>query len=369
MSFFVPVNIITKKGCVRNSADILKKAGKSCLVVTGKSSAKRSGALDDLIAILSEAEIAYSVFDGIEQNPSYTSCLAAAMMARSIGAEFIVGIGGGSPLDAAKAIAVLAACENTSPEAFFSMKWDADPLPVVAIGTTAGTGSEVTPVAVITTPEGRKQSVRAVSLYPIAALGDATYTLSLSPAFTRSTALDALAHCLESYFNRTANDISRLFATRGIAILTEMLKKTALCEREPLSFADREALYVASLYGGLAIGVTGTAFPHALGYFLSEQYDIPHGNACAVYLEEFIAYNASVATEETATLLSTLGITQDAFLAMIKSNLPKIEVSLTAEEIAALAPRFENNKSLNKCLGKADRALAEQLLVRLFGKA
>ena len=367
MSFFVPVNVITKKGCVRENAGIFKNAGKRCLIVTGKTAAKRSGALDDLTATLAEAGIAYSVFDGIEQNPSYTSCLAAAMMAKDMGAEFIVGIGGGSPLDAAKAIAVLAACKDTSAEALYAMKWDASPLPIIAIGTTAGTGSEVTPVAVITNPEGRKLSIRASSLYPIAALGDASYTLSLSPAFTRSTALDALAHCLESYFNRTANDISRVFAARGITVLTEMLEKTAECESAPLTIEDREALYIASLYGGLAISVTGTAFPHALGYFLSEQYDIPHGNACAVYLEDFITYNASVAPEETAALLAAVGTSQEALIELIRKNLPKINVTLSADKIAALAPRFENNKSLNKCLGKADRALAETLLTKLFG--
>ena len=367
MSFFVPVNLITKKGCVRDNAGIFRSAGKRCLIVTGKTGAKKSGALDDLTATLAEAEIAYSIFDGIEQNPSYTSCLAAAMMAKDMGAEFVVGIGGGSPLDAAKAIAVLAACKDTSAEALYAMKWDTKPLPIIAIGTTAGTGSEVTPVAVITNPEGRKLSIRASSLYPIAALGDATYTLSLSPAFTRSTALDALAHCLESYFNRTANDISRVFATRGIAILVDMLAKTAECEASPLTFEDREALYLASLYGGLAISVTGTAFPHALGYFLSEQYDVPHGNACAVYLEDFIAYNAAVAPEDTAALLAAVGVTQDALVALVSKNLPEVNVTLTAEKIAELAPRFENNKSFNKCLGKADRALAESLLTKLFG--
>jgi alcohol dehydrogenase class IV len=117
----------------------------------------------------------------------------------------------------------------------------------------------------------------------MASFGDATYTMTLSPEFTRSTALDALSHCLESYFNRTANDISRTFALRGIVILTKMLKRTSVADYEPLSFEDREALYCASLYGGLAISVTGTVFPHALGYFLSEQYGISHGNACAVY--------------------------------------------------------------------------------------
>ena len=366
MNFYVPVNIITGKGCLAANAAIFQKTGKRCLIVTGRHAAKKSGALSDLVAILDKAEIAYSVFDDIEQNPSYHSCLAAAQVAKNVGAEYIIGIGGGSALDAAKAIAVLAACTDTSSDALFSMKWDAKPLPIIAIGTTAGTGSEVTPVAVITTPNGRKVSVRAPSLYPIAAFGDASYTMSLSPDFTRSTALDALAHCLESYFNRTANDISRLFAKRGIDILSKMLERTVDCDKAPLSFTDREALYIASLYGGLAISVTGTAFPHALGYFLSEQYAIPHGNACAIYLEEFINYNEAVAPEESASLFASLGLTAKALIGLIKSNLPQIDISLSEEKIAELSPRYENNKSLKKCYGTADRAFAEALIRKLF---
>ena len=369
MNFFVPVNVNTDKGCVGASADTLRKLGKACLIVTGKSAARKSGALDDVIAALDSVGVAYAHFDGIEQNPSYASCLAAAQMAKAAGAEFIIGIGGGSPLDAAKAIAVLTACTDTSAEALFGGHWDAAPLPIVAVGTTAGTGSEVTPVAVITTPEGRKTSFRAPSLYPVLALGDATYTASLSPDFTRSTALDALAHCMESYFNRTANEISRLFATKGIAILLAMLKRTAECDIAPLTYEEREALYHASLYGGLAISVTGTAFPHALGYFLSEEHGIPHGNACAVYLEEFVVYNTVAAPEEAEALFSALGTDADALIALIRKNLPPLGVVLTKEEIRALAPRFENNKSLKKCYGTADRAFAEALLMRLFAPA
>lgn len=366
MNFYAPVSIITGKGCVARGTDVFGKVGKRCLIVTGKSAAKRSGALDDVTALLDEIEVSYAVFDGIEQNPSYSSCLAAATEAKKLSADFIFGIGGGSSLDAAKAVAVLAACDDTSAAAMYSNCWDAAPLSVIAVGTTAGTGSEVTPVAVITSPEGLKKSIRSPSLYPVAAFGDATYTMSLSPEFTRSTALDALSHCLESYFNRTANDISRTFSVRGIAILIKMLERTAAADREPLSFAEREELYCASLYGGLAIGVTGTAFPHALGYFLSEQYGIPHGNACAVYLPDFISHSIAAAPEEAKNLFLAVGTEPEALIALINANLPTLGVSLTEEKLAELAPRFEGHKSFAKSYGRVDRDFAVALLCRLF---
>ena len=145
-----------------------------------------------------------------------------------------------------------------------------------------------------------------------------------------------------------------------------MLEKTGNSDADALSFDDREALYIASLYGGLAISVTGTAFPHALGYFLSEQYGIPHGNACAVYLEDFIACNVATAPEEAKTLLDPLGISADGLIALVRKNLPAISITLSRDEIAALAPRYENNKSLNKCLGNVGREFAVSLLEKLF---
>ena len=366
MNFFVPTRIITGKDCIKQNSDVFSSFGKSCLIVTGKTAAKKCGALSDVTSILSDLNIKYEIFDGIEQNPSYSSCLKASALAKSFNAEFVIGIGGGSPLDASKAIAVLTACNDVSPEKIYNMEWDASPLPVIAIGTTSGTGSEVTPVSVITTPEGLKKSLRADSIYPKVSFGDATYTMSLSAEFTRSTALDALSHSVESYFNRATNEICRTFAVRGIEILLEMLEKTADYDTSELSFNDREKLYFASLYGGLAISVSGTTFPHGMGYFLSEQKNIPHGNACAVYLEEFINYNENVVPEETADFFKKIGTDKETLINLIKKNLPDLGIKLTKEEIENLAPRFENNKNLKKCYGNADKEFAVNLLKKLF---
>ena len=366
MNFYMPVNIIFGKECIKNNSAQFSKYGKKCMIVTGKNSAKKSGALADVISALECEGTDFVIYDKIEQNPLYSTCKAAADEAKKFGAEFIVGIGGGSPLDAAKAIAVLTASADTSAEALYSGNWDATPLPIIAVGTTAGTGSEVTPVSVITAPDGLKKSFRASSIYPVTAFGDATYTMSLSPEFTCSTALDTLCHCIESYFNRTANDISKIFALRGVSILLEALPKTASCETSQLSFEDREKLYCASLYGGLAISITGTAFPHTLGYFLSERYNISHGNACAVYLEDFINHNAAASPCETEYFLKSLNTDKNTLLKLIQLNLPKIDVQLSDEEIALLSPRFENNKSLNKCYGNVDRDFAEAVLRKKF---
>ncbi len=366
INFFMPARIITGKGCIGKNAKIFKKYGKSCLIVTGKTSAKKCGALDDVTNALTSVGVTYEIYDGIEQNPTYISCLEASQLAKKSGAEFIIGIGGGSPLDAAKAVAVLTACKDTSEEALYSMNWDAKPLPIIAVGTTSGTGSEVTPVAVITNSKGLKKSFRTDDTYPSVSFGDPSHTLSLSTEFTRSTALDALAHCVEAYFNRASNEICRFFAIRGIQILIEMLEKTAKCEACSLTYEDREKLYCASIYGGLAISVAGTCFPHGMGYFLSEQYGVPHGNACAVYLPAFIDHNIRNATDEAKAFFSQTGMNRDRLISIISSNLPKLDVKLSEDKLQELLPRFEDNKNLKKCYGVVDVKVAEEILRDLF---
>ena len=365
LDFTLPTRLFTGKGCLKENAASLTALGKKALIVTGRTSAVKSGALDDVKDALSSVGISYALFDKIEQNPTFSSCKEASLAALREGADFVLGIGGGSPLDAAKAIAVLATDEKMTSTEMYAFSGKTPPLPIVAVGTTAGTGSEVTPVAVITT-DGLKKSLRHNLLFPAFSFGDPTYTLSLPLSFTRSTAIDALAHCIESYFNRTANDVSRLFALRGVSILLSALPK--LGENDPIAYETREELYIASLYGGLAISVTGTAFPHAMSYFLSEKYGVAHGTACGAYLPAFLRYNEKEVPTLYREFCAKLGTDTDALCALIRENSKKPDITLSQEEISALLPRYHGNGSFKKCFGNADETLAKELLEALFAK-
>ena len=370
MNFVMPTRIVTGKDCVINNSSLFGKFGDKCIIVTGKNSAKKSGALDDVTNALKSCGIEWYLFDGIEQNPSYASCKKASVEAINFGAKFVVGVGGGSPLDAAKAVAVLATDIDMDERTMFSAEWEKTPLPIVCIGTTAGTGSEVTPVSVITNSSGMKKSFKAISTFPSLSFGDAKYTLSLPWDFTRSTAIDALCHCVESYFNRMAGAVSRLFAVRGVKLLCEMLEKTAVSNE--LSFKDREKLYCASIYGGFAISVTGTAFPHAFGYFLTENHSVAHGNACGAYLPEFLEYNKENEKELVDNFEKEVGISIADLSALVIKNLPNGDVScgvtLSERQIDNLMFRYGDNASLKKCFGYADVKLAKKVLSKLFLK-
>ena len=368
MNMYMPTRLITGKGCVKANADRIKALGEACLIVTGHSAAKKSGALDDLIEVLEANGQSYALYDGIGQNPKLSDCMEAALVAESLGADAVIGIGGGSPLDAAKCIAVLAANPGMTQEVLYSYSWANQPLPVAAIGTTAGTGSEVTKVAVITNLQGLKKSINDDRIFPVLSLGDPAYTNTLPELFTKSTAIDALAHCTESYFTRGANEISRCYSVRGIRLLISEFEKMLKNGFEAVTEEDRETLYNASIYGGLAIHVTGTCMPHAVGYFLSENHGIPHGTACAQFLPAFLAHNKAADPAYTAAFYEAIGMPEAEFITLIEKITPSYDIILTEEEIKELHPRWINNASILKIRGDLPAEAIDEILRSRFIK-
>lgn len=296
-SVYMPVKCAWGRDAVTENSAMLAPLGKSCLIVTGKNSAKQSGALDDAIKVLAEQGISYEIFDEISENPLISACHRAGEAARKANAEFILGIGGGSVLDGSKAIAIYASNPDLTPVDIYKREYSNTPLPVALIGTTAGTGSEVTAVAVLTNDEtGVKKSISGPDCYAAVAFCDPKYTASMSYKTTVSTALDAFAHAVEGYFTPKCNGVLRLFARKCIPELYRCLKE--LSRADTVAPELREPLYYASIYAGLVINTCGTAFPHPLGYVLTENYGVPHGMACAAFFVPYIDRCARFAPEK-----------------------------------------------------------------------
>ena len=286
-SFYMPVNIIGGNNVLQNNKNLFSEIGKRCLIVTGAASAKKSGALDEVIAVLDELNIEYSVFDKITENPLTTTCCEGGKVARDFSADYIIGIGGGSPLDASKAVCVYATNPQIIDDGIYTDEVTNKPLPLIVIGTTSGTGSEVSGVSVLTRKDGRKQSVSGKNYYAKYALADAKYTYSVPYRTTVSTALDALAHAIESMFSPRADFLTEQFALISIRMIHPVLEKLSKSDALP-DEADRDTLYFASLYAGFALNKGGTGFPHGMGYALTEDYNVPHGIACAVFIPQYL---------------------------------------------------------------------------------
>lgn len=346
MKFHLVQNIDTSDYSVSRNAEKICSYGKKCLIVTGKNSAKKSGALDDLLTVLSAGGVDSVIFDKISANPSVESCIEAGRYGASLGADFVVGIGGGSALDAAKAAAIFLTNPELDESGYYATSWTVTPAPVILIGTTSGTGSEVTPVAVLTDCSGKKHSLHHDCLYADFAMGDARYTMSLPQSITLSTGVDALTHCIESYFSKKANYVSRAFAVEGIKTL---LPPLALASEEDfcLDIQARRELYDGSILGGLAISITGTVFPHSVGYYLTENYGVPHGTACAFYTLDLLSHIKKCIPEYYNGFFKAISVDEEEFISIFESARPKIDVKLGADEIDSILPRFNNNSVKN----------------------
>ena len=366
MNFYMPVRLLTGENSIAANSRLFAAFGTRCLIVSGKHAAKESGALEDIMHVLQENGITPSFYDGITQNPPIAECMEAGKLARESGADFLIGIGGGSSLDAAKAAAVFAANEGMDEAGFYSGVWQNAPLPFILVGTTSGTGSEVTKVAVLTDSRGRKHSIKNDRLFAALSFGDSRYTEKLSHPITMTTGVDILAHCLESYFSFQGDEISRACAVQGVRLLCTPL--SAAADGTELSKEDRRQLYEASILGGLAINTSGTGFPHNMGYFLTERYHIPHGFACGEYLPELLVLAGDYDPAYASRFYSAAGIPEEDLTALIRKSVPDPKVRLSEAELLELLPRWENNGSVRNSRCRIDLAGVRAILEKKFLK-
>ena len=365
-SFCMPTRVLFGRGVAAQNPGVLQ-AGRHAMIVTGQKSARLCGALDDVTAILSAAGIAFTVFDRITENPPLLLCREGGRLAADAGADFVIGIGGGSPLDAAKAVAAFAANPTIEAEEIYDADKRVNPsLPIIAIPTTAGTGSEVNPYAVLTLPDGkRKKTFTCDASWPRVALVDPKYTDSLPYGTTVSTALDAFAHALESYLSPKSNILSEHAALFAAERIWDVLSQY------PDAFTPemRDSLSVASTAAGMAISVTGTGFPHPLGYSITLLDGIPHGRACAAFAEDYITYNEKdpVGKERIARFAAAIGTTPK----VMKTYLPalaEVELSFTDEEIEARVSLIENAKNYANSPYVLSKTEMRDIYKRLFAK-
>ena len=299
--FYCPTQVYLESQALKNNAAILRELGKRCMIVTGKTSAAASGVLDDLAVVLTELGIGYEIFDEIEPNPSVHVCRDGGRRARAFGAEYIIGAGGGSAIDAAKAVAAFAANDMESMAIYDSPP--VPPLPVAAIPTTAGTGSEVNGYAILTIPEmGVKRTYSSPRAFPAAAFLDPRYTASLPYYQTLSTALDAFCHCAESYFSPKSTHLTRALSVKGADLVWRGL---LAAEAKDTGDSIRTDLLTGAMLGGICIAYSGTGYPHPMGYNLTLYRGIPHGVACAVFEGEYLRRQEAASKERKRRFMST----------------------------------------------------------------
>ncbi len=362
-NIYMPARIISGENCViKNSAE-LRKLGKKCLIVTSRTSAKKSGALDDVITALNKENIDYSLFDEIAENPLASTVIKAGEKAREINAEFIIGIGGGSPLDASKAVAICAENPHYDIKGLYARPIPSNTLPVALIGTTSGTGSEVTGVSVLTNDEdGMKKSISGADCYSAVSFLDPKYTCSMNYDITVSTALDAFAHAVEGWFSPLCSDLPTQYAKMALPLIYNGLKhldETKALPDEKL----RADLYYGSIYAGLELNVCGAAFPHTVGYVLTENFGIPHGKACTAFMPYLLGKAKKNKNERFCELLEILDDSEENIINVITRLTNVKNLNMTEAQIKEWCSRWVNgNKNFDKTPGGFTKDEAEKVL-------
>ncbi len=361
-TYFMPTRIVSGRDCVKNGADALKELGTHALIVTGRSSAK-NGALQDVLEALDLCGIGHTLFDRVMPNPTLGCIREGVALLVSCGADFVVAIGGGSPMDAAKAIATLALQERPDEEVFQGGFLPLA-LPMAHIPTTAGTGSEVTQYSIITNDFAKtKTSISSPAMFPRVAFLDGKYMQDLPKNITINTAIDAFSHAAESLLSRASTPMSEMLAKEALKTLYPVMKRAD----GELSLSDRDALLYGSTLAGMAIAQSGTTAVHGLGYCLTYFRHIDHGRANGLLLGETFRLCEEKKIKELQTVEEACGERAQEIASVIDSLLGERE-QIGKEELLDFARRSAENKNVKKSVYEPTAAEIERIFLRSFGK-
>ena len=287
MKYYMPVKVYDEPECVKNHAKEITSLGSHALIVTGRKSAFSNGSFDDITAVLTEGGIEFEVFSEVEENPSVETVFLAKERFCSEKIDFVIGLGGGSPMDAAKAIALILLHDDYRPEDLYDTQKESTHLPLVCIPTTCGTGSEVTGVSVLTRHDKKTKISMVHKVFPDIALIDGKY-LSYAPhSLIVSSSVDALSHLIESRLSQKADDYVTMLTDAGFKMWASV--RDCLAKGVSPDENERFLLMRSAAIAGMSIAQSGTSIPHALSYILTYDLGIPHGQAVAYYLTGFLA--------------------------------------------------------------------------------
>ncbi len=274
------------------------------LVVIDKNLAK-TGLQEKIASILVSEGIKFTVFDKIDPEPQIELADEGAALAIKNKCDSVIGIGGGSAMDVAKAIAVMATNKGAATDYLGLNKVPKPGLPKIMIPTTAGTGSEVTFTAVFVRKNlKKKEGMNSPYLYPELALLDPELTLTLPPAPTAHTGLDALCHAIESYTSINSSPMSEMFSLEAIALIAENLRT---CVHDGRNIAARERMLLGSLYAGIGLANAGVTAVHSLSYPLGGKFGVGHGLANTILLAPVMAFNLPGALDKFADVADAMG--------------------------------------------------------------
>ncbi len=352
--FRVPTRVVMAPGCIGRLPEVIAGYAPERVLMVTDPGIEHTGWPERVWKALADREIEAITFDDVEPNPRCSTVDRLAGWGREEGVSLVLGIGGGSVLDAAKAAAMMIPNGGSVVQYEGRNRYANDPLPFIAVPTTCGTGSEVTWVSVLTDEERQvKISVKGETMYPAWALVDSELLRTLSGRLVAWTGVDALTHAIEATTCRVANPVSDALAATAVSLLFRFLRRAAA---DVAGDAEaREAVMRASTLAGLAFGNADVAAIHCLSETLGGRWDVPHGLANAVLLAPVTRFNLPAAARKLATLESALppgsGTGAEGVLQAIEELVRDLEIphfqelGISPEDYPWIAERATRNGS------------------------
>lgn len=304
-SFTGAKKIVFGNGSFEELVEHIKESGGDNPLIVLDKGLSETGFRQKVSGLLDLGAMKYAIFDKVEAEPALELADEGAEMALKDKCDAVVGIGGGSAMDVAKAVAVLVANKGKAVDYLGLNKVPGRGLTKIMVPTTAGTGSEVTFTAVFSRKDlKKKEGMNSPYLYPELALLDPKLTLSLPPEPTAATGIDALCHAIESYTSVNSSPMSEMVSLEAIGLISNSLRT---CVHNGSDLEAREQMLLGSLYAGLGLANAGVGAVHSLSYPLGGKYGIPHGMANTIMLPPVMEFNLPAALEKFAVIASVMG--------------------------------------------------------------
>lgn len=331
-NYYLPVNVVFGCGKVKEVGELAKPYGKKALIVTGKSSAKKSGLYDKVKDSLEAAGIESALFDKVSQNPLTTTAIEGAEFAKETGADVVVAIGGGSIMDCAKSIAFLAVNDGDINDYIFNKKKSDKALPLILIPTTCGTGSEGNGFAVLTNPEnGDKKSLRCNAIIAKASIVDPECMMTMPKKVLASVGFDALCHSMEAYTSKISQPFTDALALYAIELIADSLVDLYNGSEDVEKW---EKITIASTIGGMVINQAGVTLSHGMEHPASGLKDIVHGHGLAALTPVIIEASYQGDEDKFGKISRLLGGTDASDCAQqVKKLLAKIDMTLKLSDL------------------------------------
>ena len=330
--YYLPVNVVFGCGKVKEVGEIAKPYGKKALIVTGKSSAKKSGLYDKVKDCLKAAGIESVLFDKVSQNPLTTTAMEGAAFAKEHACDVVVAIGGGSIMDCAKAIAFLSVNEGDINDYIFNRLKSENALPLILIPTTCGTGSEGNGFAVLTNPEnGDKKSLRCNAIIAKASIVDPECMMTMPKKVLASVGFDALCHSMEAYTSKISQPFTDALALYAMELIRDSLVDLYHGSEEKEKW---EKITIASTIGGMVINQAGVTLAHGMEHPASGLKDIVHGQGLAALTPAIMECCYKGDLYKFRKISQILGVTDASDCAeQVKALLTKLDMNLTLSDL------------------------------------